>query len=160
MLFISSYMCLFAQISVRFDFNHCWLFPLQIMPSVLPVITWEQFFMCSSAFFTPSSKHFPLRHWSSLDLMQHWYPVVEYFLFLCVTKQPMCIKGCSVTSTEGLSVPFLHHRSMLSTGFVICLSRFFFMCYAQCCHGHGSGLRHVHISIMAICSTIRLLCWY
>ena len=68
------------------------------------------------------------------------------------------------------------------------------MCYAQCCHGDGSGVRHVHMryhghslyyqatvlaiaskfivamatvvmgdtcvqSIMAICTTVRLLCW-
>ena len=31
-----------------------------------------------------------------------------------------------------------------STGFFICLSRYL-LCYAQCCHGDGSGVRHVHI---------------
>ena len=65
------------------------------------------------------------------------------------------------------------------------------MCYGQCCHGDGSGVRHVHIkyhghslyyqatvlaivinclrlvmggmcvqSITAICTIIRLLCWW
>ena len=30
------------------------------------------------------------------------------------------------------------------------------MCYAQCCHGDGSGVRHVHMKYR---TTIRLLCW-
>ena len=59
---------------------------------------------------------------------------------------------CASNPIPGLSLLFLHHPCMLLFGIhwiFICLSRFL-LCYAQCCHGNGSGVRHVPFAMLAI----------
>ena len=52
------------------------------------------------------------------------------------------------TRTSAASLLFLHHPYMLLFGihwiFHLLVSPSFLMCYAQCCHGDGSGVRHVN----------------